>query len=1568
MLKKRLFYLRIVLASILGLFLLCYLLLLTPSIQNKLVQIAITRLSDQLGAEVKVKKVGFSLFDKLDLEDVLIRDQQKDTLLFAHSFKLRLSDLVFSKANPTIKYIGLDQTTIYLNRKTAKWNYQFILDYLGTDTTQNKNSNIDLKKIDITKLHFIQNDEWYGQKMEISADNVLATIRTFQKNNIQIDKVVLNKPNYLIQNSKGLNPAVTLTTTPPTIAGQLQLNPSHLSIVVKEIQVVKGNMWIENDFSKPTPYFDGYHIRMKDINANIQDATFKEDTIKAHIKSLSLKERSGFEIKKLSAQFRFTPTIMEFDKLNLMTNKSKIGDYYAMHFKHFSDDFSNYNEKVVMKSHLVNATVFTDDIAYFAPALFSLKQKATLSCHFNGTVAQFEAKDLAARYNNSFVTGDFSMKGIPDMRNTQIAFLGVKANTNYKDLSSWIPDLKNIKDFPFDALGDLKFNGEFKGTLYDFNTKGSIGTNLGLADAALRLKFPEKEEPSYEGLLNTYHFSAGKLFNIESLGFINFRGKVAGTSFTLDKVKTQVEGTIDSVLFNNYTYTNINTNGLFQKGAFNGVLRIKDPNVNFISNIQLDLRDKSPKVNAVGDLLNANLKQLNISNNNIQLTGLLDINFEGNNIDDFIGYAKFFNGKLKGDAAVVNFDSLTLHSKITNGIKEINLGSDDIQAKIEGKFNILHLPASVQYFMQRYFPTYIPAPKSTPANQQFTLSIKTNYFEPYLRLFNKDVSGFNNVNVSGAINTDKQNISLNAKIPFASYKQGWADYAIKEGIINGKGNIDSLHLAITANQFNLTDSFNFSKPVINIHASKDVSLVDIEANSTSALDRLFLNGIVHTYGDGISVNWLPSYFMLNRKKWDIAAKSEISIRESNVSANNFKFTQGIQEFIFANSPNNKNALQLELKNVILGDITKLFFSYPTLEAVTNGKVEFKNIFKDFELNAGLNLDQFSFNNDAIGKLQLNASYIQSKGIVPFDFTAPNAAYNLSAKGSYNIKDTSNPLDANLYLNHSKFGLVQQFIGGVLTNLDGEATGTIHFGGRIENPVLKGATSLDNASFVVDYTKVKYKIDNGASIQFTDEGIDFGNIQLSDVFNRKAQFKGKIYNQGFKHLEYDMEMSSPKIALLNTEFIDNPSFYGRAVGKAAMTIKGPEENIKMSIIADVNDSSHIYLPNTTSKESGKSDFIVFKKYGKTAIKSADIPTYNLVVDLEVTANNKTQIDVIMDELTGDVIKGVGNGRIKIRAGNIEPLTIRGKYNIESGKYDFNFQSLIKKPFELIPEAGNFIEWTGNPSEANIHIDARYTAERVSLTELVGSANFSNAVKGYRGSVYVIAALRNKLAQPDIKFSLAFPPGNPISSDNEFSQFITRLERDDNEIIKQVSFLIVFNSFAPVGFNSSNNNSAYTVTAIGINTISQLLTKQINKSISQLLNKATGDNSLRFDIGSSVYNSGNLLDPTGSGIAINANKIDRTRVNLKLGKSFDNDKIIVNVGGDLDFNVQNTSTISNSEFQWLPDVNIEFVLTRDRKLRAIVFNRNSLDINGSALGRRNRQGVSISYRKDFDELRW
>ena len=75
-------------------------------------------------------------------------------------------------------------------------------------------------------------------------------------------------------------------------------------------------------------------------------------------------------------------------------------------------------------------------------------------------------------------------------------------------------------------------------------------------------------------------------------------------------------------------------------------------------------------------------------------------------------------------------------------------------------------------------------------------------------------------------------------------------------------------------------------------------------------------------------------------------------------------------------------------------------------------------------------------------------------------------------------------------------------------------------------------------------------------------------------------------------------------------------------------------------------------------------------------------------------------------------------------------------------------------------------------------------------------------------------------------------------------------------------------------------------------------------------------------------------------------------------------MVTFGGDFDFNLTTTTTQSGS-FQWLPDLNVEIILSKDKKLRALIFSKNSLDVSGTNLGKRNRQGIGISYKKDFEK---
>jgi hypothetical protein len=481
-------------------------------------------------------------------------------------------------------------------------------------------------------------------------------------------------------------------------------------------------------------------------------------------------------------------------------------------------------------------------------------------------------------------------------------------------------------------------------------------------------------------------------------------------------------------------------------------------------------------------------------------------------------------------------------------------------------------------------------------------------------------------------------------------------------------------------------------------------------------------------------------------------------------------------------------------------------------------------------------------------------------------------------------------------------------------------------------------------------------------------MDFGSFTIRDKKGNNGFVKGKLYEQGFKNMAFDFDLATNKLLLLDTKAKDNQQFYGNATGKASLSFKGPENNAKMIIVGEANDSSHISIPNSINKESADADFIVFKQFGEEMSNEKKQNGFNLSVDLDLSANNKVAIDVILDDLSGDVIKATGNGRLRIKAGTSDKLDIRGRYNIENGKYDFNFQSFIRKPFLLTPNSGNYIEWTGDAMKADIHIDAQYEAENVSLGDLLNTMTFGssdNSLKAQRGPVYVIAQLRDKLTQPSIKFKIDFPQNSPAKTDANFSQFLSRIEKDDNEMLTQATSLIVFNSFVPYGQGLlSAGNGGLNYSSIGLNTISQKITTEINKQVSNFLFKLFKDKSLKFDLGTSVYSSSSIFN---NGVnATNNNRLDRSRFNFKIGKSFFNNNITVTFGGDLDFS-WTSSAAQSGNLQWLPDLNVEVVLSKDKKLRAIIFNKNSLDISsGNALGRRNRQGLSISYRQEFETL--
>lgn len=1506
----------------------------------------------------------------MDLEGILIRDKKKDTLLYAGTMKVRITDWFIFRDQADLKYIGLEDAVIKTNRTDSTWNYQFIVDYFSSPSSPKSSSSekkkslqLDLKKVDFKNVSLAQEDRWRGETMKLKFGSMQMDAKKadFAKGELDIDDLVLDKPEFAIYNYTG-----NRKTKRPGGAFSLDIG---LKLKIANLEINNGTFINDKETERGVyRYFDGAHMVITKLNGKIKDLAFIGDTILGKL-DLSAKERSGFELKKLKADFKFTTSEMEFANLDLQTPGSRIRDYFRMRYTEFEDDMSDFVEKVVINAKFKQADINSDDIAYFAPELKDWNKKIAGSGSFNGTVNNFTGNDVFVRTGNSSIAGNIAVTGVTDINTAIFRLSNGTVNTNYNDIATYVPDIKNVTTPDLRSLGTIRFAGNFNGTIRRFSTRGNLNTSLGNAYTDLSMNIPAKGQPTYNGAINTQRFNLGKFLDIKDLGYVSMNGRINGAGFDKNTLKTSFDGTIGELNYGTYTYRNISTNGTFQKGAFAGEVRMNDPNLNFTSNINIDFNGDQPRFLVLGDVAKANLQALKLTQDKYELAGLFDLDFTGTNIDNFIGYAKLLNASLLHDSTRLAFDSLSLSTELVDGRKLLTLKSNEIDASVRGQYNILDLPNTIQSYLHNYYPSYIAAPSKIPQDQRFGIRITTRNISDYISIFDPRLSGFDNSTISGRVNTTRPDsgFAITTNIPYFRY-----DKAQFTGVqFRGVGDRNTLNLNGDVDIVTYGDSLYFPNTKINIQSSNDISSVSIKTKANNTLNEADLNATVTTFEDGVQIDFKPSSFVLNDAKWSLEKEGQLVLRKHYISAKDVKFTQGFQEITVSTRPIEggnvlADELVVNLKSIHLGDFIHFATKDPQMEGLVSGEVVITDIFDQLIATAKLDVEDFHLNSDSIGKAMINAWYSKRTGEVNYDLVFPDKPYNFEVKGKYSIKDSTGlPLSTKIRLDNSRIPkYVSGFLSSIFSDVDGYATGEIELKGDIKRPHLLGKVKLTNAGFKVNYTQVYYKIDE-ADLDFQEDRIDLGQFVLRDKFNNTGTARGILYQRSFQNMRFDFELSTPKMLLLDTRESDNENFYGKAVGRASVSIRGPEDDIQMNITGEVNDTSHIFIPTSDARESGEADYIVFKQPGREVKPVKDEGT-NVTVDLDVTATNKADIDLILDPLAGDVLKAKGNGRLRIHAGTRDKVTMNGRYNIEEGSYDFNFQQLLRKPFVIDPRANNYLEWTGDPYAAQIHVDVKYTAEKISLNDLLGKINLGSTAKYYRGNVNVIASLRNKLTEPKTTFRLDFPTSD-FSNDEIFNAFLNKLQNDENEMNKQVTYLLLFNSFAPYGEGRNVTQNIYSYAYKGL---SDIFNRQVNNIVNDLLYKITGNRGFKIDISTSFYSSSSLL---GSGNPVDRtigdlSRLDRSTVDLRVPFKLLNGKIIINVGGNLDFSLGNNSAFQNNSFQWLPDWNIEFVLGKSGALRMIVFQRNSLDINtvgtSSSLGRRNRYGISLSYSKDLD----
>ncbi|HYV92847.1 MAG TPA: translocation/assembly module TamB domain-containing protein [Chitinophagales bacterium] len=1535
-----------------------------PEFQTRLTQKVTRYLSKKVNSEISIGHVEVQFFHSLVLSNVLVKDQNHDTLLAAKKLEAQFSIISLLHSKYAIDHITLSDGDVYLHRpkNDSNWNFQFILDALKS---KNKTSNpskleLALAKVRLNQVHFVLLDE----------PNIIRLNFFLPLTSIDVRKMDLDQPKFDLKNilidhadlqiTKLLRTEIDTSTFPQPDTAVVHINTRPIQLVVDDLRFVDSRFSFDDMNEAPaTTRFDLVHQSYSHLDLHFTNGSLLNDTIKAHISNISAREKSGFVLNHLEADAKVTTSEAVADHLKITTPNSTTGDFFSFSYTNFHD-FLNFNEEVNLNADFDQSTISMKDIGYFIPGAKGNSEKLIADGDVKGTIENLKSKNLKLQTgSNTHFSGNIELKGLPEINET---YIDLKVNdlvTDVNDIHRWIPGTQLPPAVM--RLGSTHFNGSFSGFINDFVAYGVFNTQLGQVTSDLNMKFKNGvKSAQYSGNLATNDFNLGRMIAEDSVvGKISFALNVNGSGLDVSTMNAKMSGTIQQFDFRKYNYQNAAINGTFDSKVFSGQVILHDPNAHLIFNGLVDFNKELPVYDFKAKLDSANLLALKFSDDPYILSVKMDMNMRGKNIDDFLGYAKATDIVFSDDKARFRLDSLVMDidQKENGNGRKLILTTSIAAARFDGKFALTKLPAAFLSVIDHYFPSLPGDYSQLDTLEDFDFRIALNKVSGAEHFFLPELRGMDSTNIRGHFNSRQHSISFTGKVPALGYKS----FDFGDVYVGAETKNDSFRVTAGSHDIQIGDSLVINNPVFITVLHQDSATVFLRGSSPDR--RNYMNLLCKITGDSteLQLHVLPSDLVMNGRAWQISRDNLITYDDDRLIFHNFSFSNESRLLTVKNVNLRVHATNLEFDfaDIPLADTHELIkWNHVAIEGNLNGSMQVLNVFNAPRIDAATTISDFSANGKKVGLVTANISYVPEDDRMTMEMLLNDAQYDVKASGTYYPRRVTDQLNLDVDVKKANLEMLEGVLfDGIISNTQGSASGKLSVMGSAAKPVLTGQVNIASLSTKINYLQTTYHCSN-EDVIFKDGIIDLGKLVLFDEYNNTADAKGEIFHDHLSHWSMNVAITTNKFLAMKTTEKDDSVYYGTAVASGIIQFDGPIDEMVIRASVTSMKGTTINIPISNSTSAGQRSFIQYinKKQDTVATVYAGYERMaGVTLNFNMDITPEAVIQIIFDQQTGDIIKGSGSGNISMEINTKGEFSMYGTFTIDHGNYLFTQFNFFNKYFSI--EKGGTISWNGDPYEAQIDLSALYTT-KASLIDLLPTASIgsistqdrSELQRRYITNLYL--KLTGSLFSPDISFDIKLPEVSSVSSTANIE--LLRLKQDENEMNKQAFAILVFGHFIPTDNSGLGGQSIGTE---GINSLSDFISGQINTLASSL--RSDIDFSLNYQSYEANLGSGlNASDPN--------NLVKRNELQVALTKRFFNDRLSIDVGGNFDFGGTATSATTNQTTTGVAgDFAVEYKITPDGRVTGKVFSTSDY----SVVDERNKtkNGVAISYTRDFDNLK-
>ena len=1289
----------------------------------------------------------------------------------------------------------------------------------------------------------------------------------------------------------------------------------------------------QNDVQQTINQFSPKHLKLNDISAHIILKSLTDDSLSLNVKRLTFREQSGLDVKRLSLKLEAGAHGAQLEGFTLQMPHTHLN----IDSIHATYQPSNWQQTLAYQGSISQSHLVPRD---FAPLLSQLKEfdhEFFLQALFHGqgtslTLSKLlfdESKGLLSLAGNAHFTLPNNTT-IPEWH-ADIERLAI-GKTFLELLQQQVPSIPEVVTRLGNTSLTALIDGDANGNLH---VQSNITTEAGHLSAQL-LADPQKH---FSGTFKTDDLLLDQITGNEKLGLLAMDTRIEGTP-----QKISVRGEVPKFVYNRYQYSNISVDGSYANGNIAGKLQVDDPNLR--TEIEGDIKKtKRLDVKMTGYLNHIAPHALNLSNRwgNSSFSGIVDAEFTASTLNDAEGIIDIDDLVMRDSLQEqLHIDNLHLKSGYEDGQHFMKLIGDPIEAELKGQFEWETLPQTFVRLIAKRLPTLPGLPSATHAtNNDFsmTLHVADSYWVE--QLLGMPFQLHRPISLRANVSDSEQSMYVDGDIPSFTYNGVRYD----DGHISIVAPSDTMlcRLQLTRQQKNgqhVRLNMNATAADNNLQTSlrwDNMGHSDLFSGELNAITSLYrnLDGQAEAH-----IRVQPSRLMMQQKQWDIEP-CDILYSSQRLLVDHFLVRNDERHVAIDGLAGNQptDTLTISLKDVDVAYVQDMLNFHPVdFGGNASGTALLTSAFNTPKAWATLNVSPFTFQDGRMGTLSVNANLNQElKQIDIRGVSADGPGANTIIDGFISPQRSDIGLDILAMGTHIDF--LQSFTRAFLHDVGGHAYGAVRLAGPLGAMDLTGQLVVDGQATVTALgTTYQLKKD---TVRLVPNHILLDGISLTDRYGNTGYLNGSIDHNHLSNLTFDLNVNTQRLLAYDIPQMPDQTFYGTIMAQGQVDLHGRPGETTINVNVTPLDNT-VFTYNIASPDAITSqEFIVWgerthepaasEEEGTTAtphaVMTAPDTSSDLFLNLSINATPQAQLRLLMDAKTGDYITLRGDGALRSTYHNKGAFQLFGNYTVESGTYDITIQNIISKRFQF--QEGGTIVFGGQPFDAALNLQARYTVPAVSLSDLnLGQSFSSNTIR-----VNCLMNITGTAEQPLVDFDLEMPN---VNADEQ--QMIRSVLASQEETRQQVVYLLGIGRFYTAGINNAESQQQDQTQLAMQSFLSGTLSTQFSQLLSQVINTDS------WNIGANIS--------TGTEGWKNADYEGTIS-----GRMLDN-RLLFNG----QFGYRDNVTQATPSF--IGDFDLRYLLTPSGNLALKVYNQtNDRYFTRSSL---NTQGIGLIMKKDFNGL--